>query len=149
MPSPLLRALCERHGVISVDEASIDAFLATQPGEPAHRLLLFAGDPEQRSETHDVAIILPQLLRALGRRLRAARVAPSAETLLKDRFHVGVFPSIVVTRGDETLGVLPKVLDWADYVARIEAMLRPDAPALAPSNVPRVKFTFSHREDRP
>jgi hydrogenase-1 operon protein HyaE len=122
--------------------------LATRPGEPAHRLLFFAGDPEQRSETHDVATILPQLLRAFAGRLRAARIAPAAEGLLKDRFHVGVFPSLVVTRGDETLGVLPKVRDWADYVARIEAMLQPDAPALAPSMPPRVKFTFSHSEDR-
>jgi len=145
MPSSPLRALTEKHGVPVVDALSLDAFLSA-PGLSPHALLFFAGDPEQRSETGDVAIILPQLLQAFDGRLRAGLVAASAEAALKERFHVGVFPSLVVTRGGETLGVLPKVYDWSDYVARIDALLRPDAPALAAPAGPRVQFTYSHRE---
>jgi hydrogenase-1 operon protein HyaE len=142
MPSPLLRALRERHGVVSVDEASIDAFLA----EGSHALLFFAGDPAQRSETHDVAVILPQLLAVFAGRLRPAIVAPAAEAALARRFAVGVFPSLVVTRGGESVGVLPKVWDWSDYLARIEAWLAPDAPLLERSTGPRVTITFSEPE---
>jgi len=146
MPSPLLRDLSEKHGVIAVDETSIDAFLSSAPGEAEHVILFFAGDPAQRGETHDVAIILPQLLEAFARRLRAGIVATRAEAALKQRFHVGVFPSLVVTRGGETLGVLPKVYDWPDYIARIEAMLRPGAPALVAASGPRVEVIYSKRE---
>jgi hydrogenase-1 operon protein HyaE len=146
MPSPLLRSLSEKHGVVPVDETSIDAFLTAAPNEAEHKILFFSGDPSQRGETHDVAIILPQLLEAFAGRLRAAIIAPPAETALKGRFHVGVFPSLVVTRGGETLGVLPKVYDWLDYIARIEAMLSPDAPALVAASGPRVEFVYSKRE---
>ncbi len=146
MPSPLLRGLSESHGVVPVDETSIDAFLASTPDEPAHAILFFAGDPVQRSETHDVAIILPQLVEAFAGRLRAAIVAQGAEEALKGRFGVCVFPSLVVTRDGEPLGVLPKVYDWSDYRARIEALLRPEAPPLGGSTGPRVQFTFSGRE---
>jgi hydrogenase-1 operon protein HyaE len=144
MPSPLLRDLSEKHGVIAVDETSIDAFLNSAPGEAEHVILFFAGDPAQRGETHDVAIILPQLLEAFARRLRAGIVATRAEAALKQRFHVGVFPSLVVTCGGETLGVLPKVYDWPDYIAR--AMLRPGAPALVAALGPRVEVIYSKRE---
>lgn len=146
MPSPLLRALSERHGVVPVDETSIDAFLDAAQDEPAHALLFFAGDPAQRSETHDVAIILPQLVEAFGGRLRAAIVARACEDALKGRFGVCVFPSLVVTRGGEPLGVLPKVYDWSDYLTRIEALLRPETTPLAASTGPRVQITYSGRE---
>lgn len=146
MPSPLLRALSENHGVVSIDEASIEAFLAPAQNEGTHAILFFTGDPTQRSETHDVAIILPQLVEAFAGRLRAAIVARASEAALKTRFNVCVFPSLVVMRGSEPLGVLPKVYDWSDYLSRIEKLLRPDAPVLATSSGPRVQFTFSGRE---
>jgi hydrogenase-1 operon protein HyaE len=142
MPSPLLRALREKHGLVPVDETSIDAFLARAP----HSLLFFAGDPAQRSETHDVAVILPQVLAAFAGRLPAAIVTPSAENALARRFLVGVYPSLVVTRGAEPVGVLPKVWDWADYLSRIDAWLRPDAPLLERPAGPRVNITFSGQE---
>jgi hydrogenase-1 operon protein HyaE len=146
MPSPLLRDLSEKHGVVAVDETSIDAFLSPANSEAEHVILFFAGDPAQRGETHDVAIILPQLLQAFTGRLRAGIVATRAEAALKQRFHVGVFPSLVVTRGGETLGVLPKVYYWPDYIARIEAMLSPGAPALVAALGPRVEVIYSRRE---
>jgi hydrogenase-1 operon protein HyaE len=146
VPSPLLRALSEKHGVVSVNEATIDAFLEPACGEAAHAILFFAGDPVQRAETNDVAIILPQLIDAFAGRLRAAIVARASEDALKGRFNVCIFPSLVVTRGVDPLGVLPKVYDWADYLARIETLLRPGAPTLADGSGPRVRFTFSGRE---
>jgi hydrogenase-1 operon protein HyaE len=144
--SALLQNLRERHQLASIDEASVDAFLAPVAHAPPHGVLFFAGDPAERSETNDVAVILPQLLEAFAGRLRGGLVAADAEAALKDRFHVRVFPSLAVIRGAETLGVLPKVLDWSDYLTRIEAMLRPDAPALGREPAPRVQVTFSSRE---
>ncbi|MFY9656469.1 MAG: hydrogenase accessory protein [Methylocystis sp.] len=146
MLASLRRTLHERHRLALVDEASVEDFLA---GAPAHAVLFFAGDPAERPETRDVAVILPQLLGAFPERLRGALVTAEAEPALKERFHVRVLPSLVVLRGSEILGVLPKVYDWADYVTRLEAMLFPDAPALVVSSKPRAEIVFSSREAAP
>jgi hydrogenase-1 operon protein HyaE len=143
MTTPLLRALTERHGLPRVDEASLDAFLAPAKGESAHALLLFPGAGANRPETGDVAVVLPELLRSFSGRLRGAVVAPEAEEKLKSRFHVFAFPSLVVTRGADPVGVLPKIHDWSDYRQKIEACLDPDAPVLSATEGPRVEFTHS------
>jgi hydrogenase-1 operon protein HyaE len=131
MPSPLIRALAARSGLPFVDETSIEAFLAPAAHEPPHTLLFFTGDPAERTETHDVAVVLPELLDAFPERLRAAVVTREAEAALKARFHVQVVPSLVVTRGAIPLGVMPKIRDWSDYIATIERCLAPGAPPLA------------------
>jgi hydrogenase-1 operon protein HyaE len=145
MPSHLLRALSPRHGLVTVDQSSVDAFLAPAPGSPPHALLFFAGDPAQRAETHDVAVILPELMNAFNGRLRAALVAASAEAALMARFQVYALPSLVVARGGETVCVLPKIYDWSDYIARIEAALAPDARILAAARRPRTEITHDQK----
>ena len=145
MTSPLITALGERHGLPTVDETSIDAFLAPAEGEAEHCLLFFTGDPEQRAETLDVAVVLPEILTAFQRRLRGAVVARAAEAALMARFRVAVVPSLVVTRGGDPLAVMPKIRDWSDYTATIDAALRPDAPVLEGEKRPRVEFTHTVR----
>src|SRR3569833_4635253 len=123
MPSPLVRALSERHGLPRLDETDVDAFL----GVGGHALLLFAGDPRQRMESDDVAVVLPDLLLAFGGRFRGAVIAREAEDRLKARFQVVMAPSLVVVRGLDTLDVITKIRDWSEYVARLGAALRPGA----------------------
>ena len=143
MPSALVRALTERHGLATVDAATIDAFLAPAQGEGGHALLFFTGDPRQRLESDDVAVVLPALLEAFAGRLRAAVVAREAEEALKIRFQVVVMPSLALTRRGETLAVLPKIKDWAEYLVKIGAALAPDAPARERGAGPRTAFQFS------
>ena len=126
MPSPLVRALHERHGLPRIDETSVDGFLA----EGGHALLLFAGDPKQRMESDDVAVVLPELLKAFAGRFRGAVVALAAEDKLKARFQVVMGPSLVVARGGDVLDVITKIRDWSEYVARLSAALAPDAAPL-------------------
>lgn len=143
MTHPLMAALADRFGLPSVDATSIDAFLAPAAGEPEHTLLFFSGDPAVRAETLDVAVVLPEILAAFPRRLRGAVVTRAAEAVLSSRFMVAVQPSLVVTRGAAPLAVLPKIRDWSDYMAKIEAALAPDAPVLVKDERPRVDFTTS------
>ncbi len=145
MTTPLISALAERHGLATVEENSIEAFLAPAEGEAEHCLLFFTGDPATRSETSDVAVVLPELIAAFQRRLRGAVVARAAEAALAPRFRVVVFPSLVVTRGGEPLAVFPKIRDWTEYLERIEAALAPNAPVLAAESRPRVEFTHTSR----
>ncbi|NLH80606.1 MAG: hydrogenase accessory protein [Phyllobacteriaceae bacterium] len=148
MSHPLLTALAERYGLPTVDATSIDACLAPASGEAEHVLLFFTGDPATRAETLDVAVVMPEILAAFQRRLRGAVVDRAAEAGLASRFHVAVMPSLVVTRRDETVAVLPKIRDWSEYMEKIEAALAPDAPALVAEERPRVAFTTSRAADR-
>ncbi len=144
MTTPLLRALAKRHGLPQVDAANIDAFLAPAQGESSYSLLFFPGAGGNRPETGDVAVILPEILQAFAGRLRGAVVAPEAEEKLKGRFQVYVFPSLVVARGFDPVGVLPKIHDWSEYREKIEAFLDPGAPVLGGPKGPKVEFTHSH-----
>jgi hydrogenase-1 operon protein HyaE len=145
--SALIASLASRHGIPTVDAGSIDAFLAPSAGECAHVLLFFTGDPVQRGESNDVAVILPELLGTFAGSLRAAVVAREAEEALKSRFHVAVFPSLVMVRGAATLGVMARILDWSDYIATVHRLLDPTATALQRDEKPRVVFTHNVRSE--
>jgi hydrogenase-1 operon protein HyaE len=138
---PVLDLLAARAGLPSVDERTIDAFLAEDEGR--HALLFFSGAAAPRPEMSDVAAVLPEILRAFAGRLRGAIVAPEAEADLKGRFQVFVTPSLCVARCGDPVAVLPKILDWSDYLERIEAALQPQATVLSDSKGPRTVFTFS------
>ncbi len=144
MPSALIRALSHQHGLPVVDAETVDAFLAQRPDgpdRPAAALVLFAGDPARWPEADDVAVIMPELLRAFRGELRGAVVARTAEEALKSRFGVVVFPSIAVVRDGETLATIAKVRDWADYRARIRAALDGAETARAGAG-PRTEIRF-------
>ena len=143
MPSALVRALSERHGLPVIDAGSIDAFLMPAVGEADHTLLFFSGDPAQRSETNDVAVVMPELLAAFAGSLRGAVVARADEDALKSRFGVVVMPSLVVTRRGEPLAVIAKIRDWSEYVERIRACLIEGAPTLKPGAGPKTEIRFS------
>lgn len=76
-------------------------------------LLLFTGDPDQRVETSDVAVIARQLLAELGE-LRLGVVARHAEKSMRERYGVKVVPSLVSPSSGR---LLPKVAAWDDYRA--------------------------------
>lgn len=146
MPSPLIRALAVRSGIATVDEATLDAALDAIAARGQTALLFFTGDPVQRSEANDVAVVLPELLAAFPGRLSALMIARDAEEKLKARFNVVVMPSLAVVRGSTPLGVFGRIRDWAEYCEKLEAWLRPDAPAMRPSTGPKVSITHNGQE---
>lgn len=147
--SLLIEALAGRHGLPTVDETTVEAFLAPAAGEPPHALLFFTGDPASRTDSDDVAVVLPELLAAYRGRLRAAVVARAAEAALKPRFRVEVLPSLVLTRGADPLGVMPRIRDWSDYRATIDRLLDPAAPVLDGPPAPRVRINAGNRRIEP
>ena len=142
---PLIAALATRHGLPTVDADSVDAFLAPAGGEAEHAVLFFTGDPDARSDTTDVAVVLPELLTAFRGRLRGAVVARGAEEALKARFDVQVFPSLAVARGAVPVGTVARIRDWSDYVERFERMLDASRPEPARPAGPKVESTHGGR----
>lgn len=116
--SDLIERLTTRHGLPRLDAAGLDGFLADHPLS----VLFFGGDPAKHGETGDVAVVLPELLRAFPM-LNGAVVAREAEAELAPRFGVLVYPTLVFMAGTRQLGLIPKVRNWADYVARIQDLL--------------------------
>lgn len=141
--SALIAALASRHGLPTIDAETLDAFLAPAAGELDHALLLFTGDPDQRTDSGDVAVVLPELLAAFPSQFRAGVVARSAEAALKNRCQVEIFPSLVVLRRETVLDVLPRIRDWSEYLDRLGAALNPNAPPFSTRG--RVEITTGNR----
>jgi hydrogenase-1 operon protein HyaE len=112
-----------RHGLPTVDVATIDHFLTSTETAGALPVLLFAGDPLRWPEATDVAVVLPELIEAFQGRLQGAVIAAEAELALAPRFNVQVYPSLVLWRGGKVLDVIPKIKDWSVYIARITGLL--------------------------
>ncbi len=86
------------------------------------RVLFFAGPHNQRSDAHDVAVALREVLKDYRGRVTAGLVAAD-EAALQPRFRVLVLPSLVLLIQGEVLEILPRVRDWSDYVEAFQRYL--------------------------
>jgi hydrogenase-1 operon protein HyaE len=127
MPSPLIRRMLERYGYPVLDQDSIDGFLASHD----QVVLLFAENPQQFPESNDVAVILPELIKAFDGRLEAALIDRKAEHELQRRYGFGTWPALVFLRRGEYLGVITQVQNWDDYLREIDRLLASE-PVKAP-----------------
>ena len=94
-----------------VSDAGLDAFLA----EPGWGLLLVAGDPAQRPEAQDLAVVVRELSRRGPPGLRVGLAALAEEARFKQRLGLDAVPSLVFVRGGKVVSKLSKVQDWAVY----------------------------------
>lgn len=122
MSQLLLQSLQEQDGVVLVDAENAPTWLEAGTGRLS--VLFFAGDPDKRLETADVAVVLRELLRSEPDRLRAAMVAPQAEAVCMKAFGVGALPSLVFFAGERRLEVIPKIQDWSVYAEKLPDLLR-------------------------
>lgn len=119
MSSPLIEQLTERHGFARVTPDNLDNFL-----ERETTLALFlSADPRRYPEADDVAVILPELVRAFPARFKAAVVDRRLEDTFKQRYDIAVWPCLVFLRDGRFLGKISKVRDWSDYLERIPQIL--------------------------
>lgn len=123
MSLPLVNLLIDQHGLAALtDVAAAQSFAAAdRPG-----VMFFPGHTARAAETGDVAVILPELMKAFSN-MEGAVIAAECEKEAAAAFGVMVYPCLVFVRSGIVLGMVPKVRDWADYVARIRAFLSPSA----------------------
>ena len=123
MTSIAIEDMLERGLLQRVDTRNLEAFLQA----PGLQVLFFAGSDSQRSDAHDVAVALREVLKDYGGAVSAALVAEEDEAELQPRFRILALPSLALVLGGETLEVIPRVRDWSDYIRAFQRYL--GAPA--------------------
>ncbi len=126
---PLIARLIEEFGYPMLVAAELEAF-CNAPGEA---ILFCAGDPAQHPECLDVAVVLPELLRAFPDRFRAGIAAPELEPALQARYGFTRWPTLVFLRGGAYVGMIPGIQDWSVYCERIRELLA--TPASRPPSI--------------
>jgi hydrogenase-1 operon protein HyaE len=108
MRHPLIQRLHDEFGYPELTVENHDEFAA--PDEIG--VLFFAGDPNRYKETTDVAVVLPELARAFGDRLRPAVVAKADEIELQKKY-------------------VSRMKNWSEYLEEISELLtaQPRQPA--------------------
>jgi hydrogenase-1 operon protein HyaE len=127
MTSPLIEQLQTRHGYPLLNADSYDHFVYGAENV----VLFFCNDPVQFPESNDVAVILPELIKAFSGRLQAAIIAEPIERELQARFRFTGWPSLVFLRNGEYLGAITGIRDWQEYrqeTARILASTPGEPP---------------------
>ena len=129
---PLIDRLLAVTGGREVRPDDIEAF--EQEGGEA--VLFFGGDPVRFPEALDVAVVLPELLAALGSSgstgTRVGVVPRDVEDALARRYAVQRWPSIVFLRDGGYLGTLSGMHDWDVYL-REAAHVLAQAPGRRPT----------------
>lgn len=125
---PLIDRLFTQHGFAAVTVEGFDAFVAA----PGHAILFFSEDPVRFRETLDLAVILPELVRAFAGRLRAGVLLPDAAKRLAPRYGFRRWPAFVLLRDGEYLGAIDGVRNWDEYLAETARLLAAE-PTRPPS----------------
>lgn len=124
----LLERLRAQSKIVLLDEEGLESFVMAG----GDGMVLFTQEPDQQPETWDVAVILPEVLKLTGDRLRAAIISPDLARKEKARFGITRWPSLVFVRDGEYVGVIDGMRNWEEYTREIAGMLNKPA-SRAPS----------------
>lgn len=130
---PLIQALADRHGFTTVTEKTLDECAAPL----AISMLTICGDPKNVSESLDLAIVAPEIVRAFRGALSPLVATPEAERHFQMRFGFSLFPVLVFLRRGEYLGAITRIRDWSDYMVEIPALLQRQASPPPQFELPR------------
>jgi hydrogenase-1 operon protein HyaE len=119
----LLEALAARPGCEVLRKAQLDDFLSRNP----RALLFFTGDVTQRPEGLDVAVVVRELVKSHGDRLRAGLIDRRDEAVLMARFGVVVTPAVAFVRDGRQVEVVAQMREWPVYTQACERLLTADA----------------------
>lgn len=123
---PLVERLFSTHGYANVDAAGLDAFAAVS----GDALLFFTEDPVQYRETLDLAVILPEIVGALGTAIRVGVLLPAAARAVAPRYGFRRWPALVWLREGGYVGAIDGLRDWSDYLAECARLV--EAPVIRP-----------------
>jgi len=120
---PLVARLVAEHGYSYVAEDAA--------GLPGVRLLLLPAHGRAHVETPDMAVVLPELVAALGAD-GGAVAGPACERQLRERLGGIALPALVVLGEGAPIGSLARMRDWDEFLERLGPLVaaaRPCAPS--------------------
>jgi hydrogenase-1 operon protein HyaE len=126
---PLIARLIAQEGVVEVDAARFDAFVE----HSGHVLLVFTEDPVRFKETLDLAVIVPELMRAFAGRFTVGVLLPEAARIVAVRYGFRRWPALVLLRDGHYVGAVDGLREWGEFVAEIARLL--DAPPARPPSI--------------
>jgi hydrogenase-1 operon protein HyaE len=114
---PLIDRLLTELNYVEVALSNHDEFVA----EPGMNVLFFPGDPATVKDATDVAVVLPELVKAFDGQLRPGVVIDvfGDGKLLKRQYGFKEYPSLVFVRSGEYVGTITRIQDWGDYLDKI------------------------------
>lgn len=114
-----LERLVSRHGFARLTAAEVDSFAAAG----GDSVLLITDEPPICPEAWDLALVLPEALKAWPGRFRAAVADPAASRDIAARFGVSRLPAMLFQRDGAWVGKLEGMFEWDRLVAALGAML--------------------------
>ncbi len=132
MFSPPIKAMLEREGYAALSGQELEDFIRSE----GHVVLVFAEGMKRIPEAADLAVILPELVRAFAGRFDVAVVPFPDHRDMKLRYRFLKVPTLVFLRDGEYLGAITGLMDWADYLTDIEAILGAEPSEPPPLPIP-------------
>lgn len=118
MTTPVAR-LVSQYGLPLLNADNFDHFVYGN----ADVVLFFAGDPVMFPESADLAVILPELLKAFSGLMQGALVDRGIERELQARYRFTGWPTLIFLRRGEYLGTISGLRDWPEYGREITRIL--------------------------
>lgn len=124
----LIQRLIDELGYAEIGLANHDDFVA----QPGLNVLFFPGDPTVAKDSTDVAVVLPELVKAFEGKLNPGVITDTwgDGKTLKRQYGFSAYPSLVFVRSGEYVGTITRIADWAEYLEKIAGFF--DAPAKRP-----------------
>ena len=125
---PLIAQLFSRHGFTDLRAGNFAAFVA----QPGHALLLFTEDPVRYKETLDIAVVVPELVRAFPGRFAVGVLLPEAAREFHVRYGFRRWPAVVLLKDGAYVGAIDGLRNWDEYVDAVGRLLAAE-PTRPPS----------------
>ena len=121
MTHPLIDRLLDDLEYPEISLTNHDDFV----NQPGMNVVFFPGDPQTVRDATDVAVVLPELVKAFEGRLRPGVVTDTfGDGLqLKRQYGFAEYPALVFIRDGGYVGALTRVQDWTDYLSKINVLL--------------------------
>lgn len=116
---PLLARLVAEHGATELTDGNLETFCAA----PGPRVLVFTEDPVRYRETLDLAVIVPELMRAFPGRFATGVLFPDSARGQQLRFGFRRWPALVVLRDGGWVGAIDGLRNWDEYLAELGRLL--------------------------
>lgn len=126
---PLVAQLFSKHGFAEVTPSNLVAWTHA----PGRALLVFLEDPGRFKETLDLAVIVPELVRAFPGRFHVGVVLPDAARELSTRYGFRRWPAFVILADGHYVGAVDGLRNWDEYLADVAGLL--DAAPTRPPTI--------------